>query len=68
MPATNKANTNPIRPNLLKAQMNLSAVKTMNYEQITMNNANAKQSQNKPKQTQFPKSQNELKLLFDKGL
>jgi len=36
------------KPNLLNAQMNLSSVKTMNYEQITMNNAN----KNKPKQTQ----------------
>jgi len=32
------------KPNLLYAQMNVSAVKTMNYEQITMNNAN----KNKP--------------------
>jgi len=30
--------------------MNLSSVKTMNYEQITMNNAN----KTKPNQTQFP--------------
>jgi len=52
------------KPNLLDAQMNVSSVKTMNYEQITMNNAN----KNKPNQTQFPKSQNELKLLFHKGL
>jgi len=37
------------KPNLLDAQMNLSSVKTMNYEQITMNNAN----KNKPNQTQF---------------
>jgi len=35
------------KPNLLNAQMNLSSVKTMNYEQITMNNAN----KNKPNQT-----------------
>ena len=60
------------KPNLLDAQMNVSSVKTMNYEQITMNNAN----KNKPNQTQpvvslsnlFPKSQNEIKLLFNKGL
>jgi len=32
------------KPNLLDAQMNVSSVKTMNYEQITMNNAN----KNKP--------------------
>jgi len=55
------------KANLLDAQMNVSSVKTMNYEQITMNNAN----KNKPNQTQpvvslsnlFPKSQNEIKLL-----
>ena len=32
------------KPNLLDAQMNISSVKTMNYEQITTNNAN----KNKP--------------------
>jgi len=32
------------KPNLLNAQMNVSTIKTMNYEQITMNNAN----KNKP--------------------
>jgi len=68
------------KANLLDAQMNVTSVKTMNYEQITMNNAN----KNKPNQTQpvvslpavskvepsnlFPKSQNEIKLLFNKGL
>jgi hypothetical protein len=36
------------KPNLLDAQMNITSVKTMNYEQITMNNAN----KNKPNQTQ----------------
>jgi len=36
------------KPNLPDAQMNITSVKTMNYEQITMNNAN----KNKPKQTQ----------------
>jgi hypothetical protein len=36
------------KPNFPDAQMNLSSVKTMNYEQITMNNAN----ENKPNQTQ----------------
>jgi len=36
------------KPNLLDAQMNITSVKTKNYEQITMNNAN----KNKPKQTQ----------------
>ncbi len=41
------------KPNFGKAQMNVSSVKTMNYEQITMNNTNKKQTQFKPKQTQF---------------
>jgi hypothetical protein len=36
------------KPNFRKPQMNLSAVKTINYEQITMTNPN-----NKPNQTQF---------------
>jgi len=36
------------KPNFLGAQMNVSSVLTMNYEQITMNNAN----KNKPNQTQ----------------
>jgi release factor glutamine methyltransferase len=36
------------KPNLLDAQMNVSYCFTMNYEQITMNNAN----KNKPDQTQ----------------
>jgi len=37
------------KANFLRTQMNLSSLKTMNYEQITMNNAN----KNKPNQTQF---------------
>ncbi len=40
------------KPNLLDAQMNVSSVKTMNYEQITMNNANKNKPNSKPKQTQ----------------
>jgi len=43
--STNKEN----KPNFLDAQMNVSSSITMNYEQITMNNAN----KNKPNQTQF---------------
>jgi len=38
------------KPNLLDAQMNLSSVRTTNYEQITMNNANKKQTQSNPPQ------------------
>ena len=37
------------KPNLLDTQMPVSSVKTMNYEQITMNNAN----KYKPNQSQF---------------
>ncbi len=48
--AKNKPNSNPNKPNLQKAQMNISYVKTTNYEQKTMNYANNKQ-------TQFPKCQ-----------
>ncbi len=44
-----KPNSNPIKANLQKAKMNISYVKTTNYEQKTMNYANNKQ-------TQFPKS------------
>jgi len=42
------------KPNLLDARMNLSSVRTTNYEQITMNNAN----KNKPNQTQFQRQKN----------
>jgi hypothetical protein len=37
------------KPNFLHAQMNVSPVKTMNYEQMTMNN----EPKNKPNQSQF---------------
>jgi hypothetical protein len=40
------------KPNFLDAQMNVSPVKTMNYEQITMNNANKNKPNSKPIQTQ----------------
>ena len=40
------------KPNLLDAQMNVSFCFTMNYEQITMNNANKNKPNSKPKQTQ----------------
>ena len=50
------------KPNFRNAQMNVTSVKTMTYEQITMNNPGKKQSQNKPKQTQFPKRPNEPKF------
>ena len=41
----NKPNSNPIKANFQKAQMNISYVKTTNYEQKTMNYANNKQTQ-----------------------
>jgi len=70
-PPTKSCKTNP---NCTNPQMNVSPVRTMNYEQIAMNNAAkanpskpkqsqsdphfspvmAPQTQNKPKQTQFP--------------
>ena len=52
------------KPNLLNTQMNVSSVKTMNYEQITMNNAN----KNKANQTQFAKCSNRCKLSKNKEL
>ncbi len=36
------------KPNLLDAQMNVTSVKTMNYEQITMNYANKNKANTKP--------------------
>jgi len=36
------------KANLLDAQMNVSSVKTMNYEQLTMNNELIKQTQTNP--------------------
>jgi len=44
--------------------MNVNKVLTKDYE----NKSNSTLNENKPNQTQFPKSQNELKLLFEKGL
>jgi hypothetical protein len=59
------------KPNLLNTQMNISPVKTMNYEQLTMNYANKNkantkpiQSQSNPIQTQFTGYSNERKLSF----
>jgi hypothetical protein len=44
--------TNPIKPNLLDAQMNVTSVLTSSYKQKTMNGPN----ENKPNQTQFQAS------------
>jgi len=63
------------KPNLLDAQMNVSSVLTKDYEnksnwKLGENKANTKpiKPNTKPKQTQFPKSQNERKLICHKGL
>ncbi len=60
----NKPNSNPIKPNLRKAQMNINSLITKDYRK---NDDFASQKTN-PIQTQFPKGQNELKLLVLKGL
>ena len=52
------------KPNLLNAQMNVSSILTTDYE----NKSNWTLGENKPKQTQFPKSTNECKLTYNKGL
>ena len=71
----NKANSNPIKANLLDAQMNVSPVITREYKnksnwKLGENKPNTKpiKANTKPIQTQFLKSQNEIKLLFNKGL
>ncbi len=52
------------KPNLLDAQMNVSIFSQMTYE----NKSNWTLGENKPNQTQFPKSTNECKLIYNKGL
>ncbi len=52
------------KANFLDAQMNVNKVSTKEYE----NNSNWTLGKNKPKQTQFPKSPNECKLTYNKGL
>jgi hypothetical protein len=44
------------KPNFLPPKMNLTSVKTMNYEQITMNNAN----KNKPNLSRRSRSEAEI--------
>jgi len=70
------------KPNFRKSQMNVNKVLTKDYENKTLGErgknkpnsnpikpkTNPKQTQYEPNQTQFPKSQNVLKLLFNKGL
>ncbi len=52
------------KPNFPKIQMNVSILLQMDYE----NKHNWTIGQNKPNQTQSPKSPNECKLNFNKGL
>jgi hypothetical protein len=52
------------KPNLLDALMNVKSIHTVVYE----NKSNLTLSKNKPKQSQFPKSPNECKLTYNKGL
>ena len=48
-------------PKFRKSQMNVNKVLTMNYEKKDTWWTRKKRTQNKPKQTQSPKSQNERK-------
>ena len=52
------------KPNFQKSQMNVNPYNTTVYE----NNSNWTLGKNKPNQTQFPKSTNECKLTYNKGL
>ena len=52
------------KANFRKSQMNVTAVLTKDYE----NKSNWTLGENKPNQTQFPKSPNECKLIYNKGL
>ncbi len=52
------------KANLLNAQMNVNLYVTKDYE----NKSNWTLGENKPNQTQFPKSTNECKLTYNKGL
>jgi len=63
------------KPNLMATQMNVSSVLTKHYEnkskwKLGENKANTNpiKANTKPIQTQFPKSQNERKFYFNKGL
>jgi hypothetical protein len=47
--------------------MNVNKVLTRDYENMPLC-IPPKTKPNKPNQTQFPKGQNEIKLLFNKGL
>jgi len=67
----NKPKTNPIKPNFQKAQMNVNSLITKDYRKnddfaVRKNKPNSNPI--KPNQTQFPKSPNECKLTYNKGL
>ncbi len=52
------------KANFRKAQMNVNKVLTKDYE----NKSDWTLGENEPNQSQFKKSQNELNLIFNKGL
>jgi len=52
------------KANFQKSQMNVTSLITVDYE----NKSNWTLGKNKPNQTQFPKSTNECKLTYNKGL
>jgi len=52
------------KPNLLRGKTNATFFATKDYK----NKSNWTLSKNKPKQSQFPKSPNECKLTYNKGL
>jgi len=63
--------TNPIKPNLVRRRRIAERVKMMQsvyLQRIMKKNAGWCYEKTKPKQTQFPKCQNERKLICHKGL
>ncbi len=56
------------KPNVKDAQINVNSYMKSIYEKLDTWLSGKKQTQFKPNQTQFPKSQNECKLNFNKGL
>jgi len=56
------------KPNFLNNQMNVTYVKTNHYGNFHLLGRRKNKPKTKPKQTQFPKCQNEIKLIFNKGL
>jgi len=54
------------KPNFRKAKMNVSAVKSMNYEQITMNNANKNKPNSNPIKPNLRKAKMNVNSLITK--